>query len=348
MMRHPQFAVLATAGLLFVSGCAMHGVPATAPSHSGTQSIISTHPDAGRFASSNFSEFKIPTHRSQPNGITLGPDSAIWFTEHLANKIGRVDSSGVFTEFAIPTANSRPVAIVTGPDGNLWFTENADKVGKVTTAGVFTEYQMPLHSEPGDIAVGPDGNLWFTEIYRNRIGKLTTSGALTEYKLPAPSKKPSFITTGPDNNVWFTEIAGNNIGRITPSGRIKEYPLPTPNSLPSGIANSDGVLWVCEFNKSVIARIDPNTGSILEFPTVTPNAGPLDIVSGPSDDPTGAIYFTEQSANNIASISKMNGAVTEVAMPTAGVQPFFLTVGADSDLWISEVKGNNIARYFGI
>jgi streptogramin lyase len=35
-------------------------------------------------------EFPIPTPDSGPEGIALGPDGAIWFTENTGNKIGRL------------------------------------------------------------------------------------------------------------------------------------------------------------------------------------------------------------------------------------------------------------------
>ena len=68
-------------------------------------------------------EFPVPTASSDPDGITAGPDGALWFTETAANKIGRMTTDGTFTEIAIPTAKSFPQGITTGPDGALWFTE---------------------------------------------------------------------------------------------------------------------------------------------------------------------------------------------------------------------------------
>ena len=39
---------------------------------------------------STISEFPPPTGDSGPAGITLGPDGNLWFTEYIANKIGRI------------------------------------------------------------------------------------------------------------------------------------------------------------------------------------------------------------------------------------------------------------------
>ena len=36
------------------------------------------------------SEFPVPTLSSDVTDITAGPDGNLWFTEHAANKIGRI------------------------------------------------------------------------------------------------------------------------------------------------------------------------------------------------------------------------------------------------------------------
>ena len=53
-------------------------------------------------------EYPIPTPAGVPDGITAGPDGALWFIEYAGNKIGRITTAGVITEFPIPTANSHP------------------------------------------------------------------------------------------------------------------------------------------------------------------------------------------------------------------------------------------------
>ena len=70
-------------------------------------------------------EFPLPTAVSQPAGITVGPDGALWFTEENGHKIGRITTAGHITEYPIPTVPSAPSEITTGPDGALWFTESA-------------------------------------------------------------------------------------------------------------------------------------------------------------------------------------------------------------------------------
>jgi hypothetical protein len=124
-----------------------------------------------------FTEFPIPTAGSQPSGITVGPDGALWFTETSGNNIGRITTAGVVKEFPIRTAYSSPSGITAGPDGALWFTETSgNNIGRITTAGVITnEFPIPTAaSGPSGITTGPDGALWFTEAGGNKIGRLAS------------------------------------------------------------------------------------------------------------------------------------------------------------------------------
>jgi virginiamycin B lyase len=99
---------------------------------------------AGRALALTFTEFPIPAGPSGPDGITTGPDGALWFTETGANQIGRITTAGVITKFKIPTAGSEPVNITTGPDGALWFTEYfVNQIGRITADGVITEFNIP-------------------------------------------------------------------------------------------------------------------------------------------------------------------------------------------------------------
>src|SRR5713226_10130556 len=68
-------------------------------------------------------EYAIPTAGSAPQGIVTGPDSALWFTESDAGKIGRVTTGGAITEYTVPTGCPCTALIAAGPDGALWFTD---------------------------------------------------------------------------------------------------------------------------------------------------------------------------------------------------------------------------------
>ncbi len=185
-------------------------------------------------ATSAITEYPVPTAGGFPDGITTGPDGALWFVENQRSKVGRLTTSGSFSEFAIPIVESYPWEITTGPDGALWFTEfRGGAVGRITTAGAVNEFRPPPfpteYSGPHGITVGPDGALWFTEEVRSGIGRITTAGQMTEFPIPTSLSGPWGITLGPDGALWFTEFSADKIGRITTAeGNV--YPAPVHRS----------------------------------------------------------------------------------------------------------------------
>jgi len=256
--------------------------------------------------------FNPPSFSSFNNGIALGADGNLWFTEQ-AGIIGRITPMGQITEFPLPGTfpSPYPGAIAAGPDGNLWFTETAvvdtgavGRIGRITTAGVITEFPVTAIMSSGTavtlsgIAAGPDGNLWFTKTGENKIGRITTAGVATEFPVPTPGSGLSLITAGPDGSLWFTEAAGQ-IGRITTSGIVTEFPIPSVLASgftmgPSGITvGPDGNIWFTEFLNSTVGRITPS-GVMTESPFPSWRA-PHGIAAGPD----GNLWLAVQAAPDL-------------------------------------------------
>lgn len=160
-------------------------------------------------------EFSVPTPASGPNGITVGPDGALWFTENVGNKIGRITIDGSITEFPIPTPDAAAIGIAAGTDGNLWFTEQlGQRIGRITPSGEITEFPLPAGGNPVRITSGPDRALWFTEVRGHRIGRIDTDGTITELPL-ASDVFPIGIANGPfGEDVYFGALGANIIGKV--------------------------------------------------------------------------------------------------------------------------------------
>jgi virginiamycin B lyase len=306
----------------------------------------------------SFAEFSIPTgNTSHPQGITTGPDGAVWFVETSTStgqpKIGRIDVTGGFKEYSNLPAGTQPQQIVAGPDGNLYFT-GGNYIGQMTPAGVLTQFVVPLPNgvstaSTTGIAVGHDGNIWFAEAAPgvNAIGALSTSGNFsvvpgTPISIPtninSEGSIPTWLTLGPDNNIWFTEQLGNKIGTVR-SGAITEYSIPTANSEPFGIASDGTNLWFTERNTGKVAKITTG-GTITEYLLTNPTtAAPLGITLGPD----GAMWFTEEGSNKIGRITT-GGTLSEYTIPTANSGAYAITEGPDRALWFTEDLAGAIGR----
>ena len=310
-----------------------------------------------------------------PIGITLGPDSALWFAG-VPGEMGRITTAGVVTEFTVPDipvpgASSStpatvvtPYAITTGPDGALWFTGASNEIGRITTAGVVTEFKAvaagpPLFGAPPTpqaIMVGPDGALWFAGVPGN-IGRITTTGVFTEFAVPGTFDHAGGLTLGPDGNLWFTESEDGvtlgqqpAVGEITPSGVTKLFPLPQGTTLdPSrGVAvdpgvitpGPDGALWFTEHG--AIGRVTTD-GTIQQFPLTTPGASVADITSGTD----GALWFSEvipiEDLPATYSIGRITttGAITEYPLANA-TDIGGITAGPGGKIYFTEQVQNPV------
>jgi streptogramin lyase len=297
----------------------------------GTDEVFNTEPE--------IIEYALP-EKSDPTGITAGPDGNIWFVEGTASKIGKITTSGTVTEYSLP-AGSHPWEIAPGPNGEkaLWFTEwGKGRIGKITTSGTVTEYSLPSEkSAPEGIATGPDGNMWFAAPGSDVIGKITPSGTITEYAVNAALR----IVAGPDGNMWFTNPVYSKIGKMTTSGVITEYSLPSGSEPVAITVGPDNNLW---FENQGTVKIGKMTtsGVITEY-SVPNNGEPYEkSFYGLAAGPDGNVWFAYEGTNKIGKMTT-SGAVTEYSLP-ARSYPSNITAGPDKNIWFTNSGTSKIGK----
>jgi virginiamycin B lyase len=179
----------------------------------------------GRFITTNgaIKEFKNPPDVINPEGIALGPDGNIWFTDWGNDRIARRElATGVTTTFPLSLLDT-PHAITAGPDLAMWFTSYQNGyVGRITSDGNIIRFQTG-DNLPWGITTGPYGAMWFLEGRPTNcnIVRMELGGALRRFAL-APHSDPREMVTGPDNALWFTIPGRNRIGRMryTTAGNV--------------------------------------------------------------------------------------------------------------------------------
>jgi streptogramin lyase len=288
---------------------------------------------------------------SGANGITVGPDSALWFTTldvPGGNLIGSITTVGAID--SVPSANALTKTngselptggdITPGPDGNMWMAQrDANTVGEITIGGASQSTYVPptANSGPAQITAGPDGTLWFTEATASQIAHVAPGGAMLEFPTPTPNAYPLGISSGPGNFVFFTEALANKIGYISTDGTVSaDLSIPTAGAVPTSIVlGVDYAFWFTEYGANKIGRLD-FSGNFTEFPvTSTPTA----ITVGPD----GALYFTE-SAGGLVGRLTIAGALNEYAVPDGNSSPTGIVAGPDGALWFTESATSTIGR----
>jgi virginiamycin B lyase len=284
--------------------------------------------------------YPVPTPNSALNGICVGPDGRIWFTEVFADKIGAITTEGELSEFAL-SALSLPDSIIAGSDAALWFTERTGRIGRITTSGTITEFE--LGAGPRGIALGSDGNLWFTEL-DGRIGRITPDGGITQFSIPS-GDEPWHIAAGPDGNLWFTENVGlavrsgggaaapeqGAIGRITPEGEISEFPVTELQLLGDISSGPDHRLWFTAAGG--IGRIS-TSGVVEEFPFSTADTFGTAIARGPNGD----MWFSKLrfvSGGVIQTIDRMKLDGQTEEFPASVAFGTAIVTGLDRNVWFT-------------
>jgi virginiamycin B lyase len=253
-------------------------------------------------------EWAVPTKGAHPHDPAVGTDGALWFTEQMVNKIGRLDpKSGAFKEYPLKVENSGPHGLVADREGNIWFTGN------------FAGY----------------------------IGKLDPrTGTVTEYKMPESGiDDPHTAVFDAQGTLWFTAQVANVVGRLDPrTGKIEVRHVPTKNSHPYGIAtNSQGVPFFCEFDSNKMAKIDPKTMEITEYP-LAETARPRRMAIDANDN----VYFTDFRSGNLGRLDPASGAVKMWPSPGGpGSDPYGIAITPDGMVWYSEsgVKPNTLIQF---
>ncbi len=199
-----------------------------------------------------------------PQGIDLGPDGAVWFTEAVENRIGRLtpdvtrpfaSSTLSISHFKIPSSvsvidaklgdapvpTSAPHSLSVDRLGRVWFSEEATgKLGLLDPAAAHpgtTDGMREIALErnefggpplPADIAVDRAGTVFWGDEYGDVVGSATTAG-------PGPTWRPAerqSLTDAPEpdsnGDLWFSETGATLLTRI----RGVTAGLPRPGALP--------------------------------------------------------------------------------------------------------------------
>ena len=112
--------------------------------------------------------------------------------------------------------------------------------------------------------LGPDNNgyVWNGLWTSNAVAKFAPDGTMVsgfpKYSLGNGNR--GVVVTPVDNNVWVANSYSNNVMRLDNSGNLIKYI--GVGGQPTGVTvDSNGKVWVTDFDSSDVRRIDPNAGT---------------------------------------------------------------------------------------
>lgn len=203
-----------------------------------------------------------PAIEASAKAVQLDPDT-IWFTEPSKKSIAHL-SGGVVHEIPL-TSGHTPTLLNFATGTTMVFATQEGTIGLVSDNGV-TEYTPPSNSPIGGVGFEqyPGSDIIFTQPALGTVSEMNMSGYFTSFTLPAGAAPGAVGML----NSYFVDPGTNSIGIVSSTGGAQEFPLPTAGSQPSSIAWGPGsTLWITEAGAKRVARMDPQTHTIVEYPT---------------------------------------------------------------------------------
>ena len=192
----------------------------------------------------------------------------MWYTAQDSGELGWLDpETGDVREVALGVG-SAPHGVIVGPDGAPWITDGGQNAIVRVDPETSAVEVFPLPSSAPDAnlntaAFDGDGVLWFTG-QAGWYGRLDPASGMVEV-FPAPRGiGPYGITATPDGEIYYSSLAGSYLGEVDrSSGEVRVIDPPTAGAgLRRVWSDSQGRLWVSEWNAGQVGVYDPATDSL--------------------------------------------------------------------------------------
>jgi virginiamycin B lyase len=281
-------------------------------------------------------EFSVPSG-SRPHDVAPASDGTVWYTAQGSGAVGWLDPSTNQTHHIALGQGSAPHGIIVGPDGSPWVTDGG--LNALVRVDAVTEkvQVFPLPEDTGYANLNTatfdhNGTLWFTG-QSGIYGRLDPSlGQLEIFDAPR-GRGPYGISTTPDGSVYYASLAGSYIARINlETGAATVLEPPTPNQGARRVwPDSQGRVWVSEWNAGQVAVYDPTTQEWKEWPLPGDNPMPYAVYVDRQD----MVWLSDFAANALVRFDPMKETfkVFSLPSPEANVRQI---LGRPGEVWGAE------------
>jgi len=280
-------------------------------------------------------EFDVP-EGSRPHDVAPAPNGVVWYTAQETGELGRLNPRTGATRHISLGEGSAPHGVIIGPDGAPWITDGGlNAIVRVDPKSErVTRFPLPdggytnLNTATFDDA----GVLWFTG-QTGIYGRLNPrSGTVETWDSPGGAG-PYGIATTPDGNVYYASLAGSHIARIgRPSGRATVIEPPTEGQGARRIwSDSQGRLWVSEWNAGRLGMFNPATSRWREWPLPGDTPQPYAVYVDEDDK----VWVTDFGANAIHRFNPETERFRTVKIPSRGADVRQL-LGRPGEVWGAE------------
>jgi virginiamycin B lyase len=281
-------------------------------------------------------EYPVPP-RSHPHDVAPAPDGSVWYTAQASGELGRLDPATGETRHIPLGAGSSPHGVIVGPDGAPWITDSG--LNAIVRVDPATEevQRFPLPDGSGYANLNTasfDGNgvLWFTG-QSGVYGRLDPAVGQVEVFEAPRGRGPYGIATTPGGDVYYASLAGSHIARLdSQTGAATVLEPPTGGQGARRVwSDSQGRVWVSEWNAGQVAVYDPTADSWQEWrlPGDHPQAYAVYV------DEQDMVWLSDFGANALVRFDPGQESFEVFTLPTPGASVRQI-LGRTGEVWAAE------------
>lgn len=281
-------------------------------------------------------EFPVPSG-THPHDVAPAPDGVVWYTAQHTGGLGRFDPETGEDRLIPLGAGSAPHGVIVGPDGAPWITDGGlNAIVRVDPETEEVEV-FPLPAERPNTNLNTasfdgDGILWFTG--QNGIyGRLDPETGEMEVFTAPRGRGPYGITTTPDGEIYYASLAGSHIAHINrETGEATVIEPPTPRQGARRVwSDSEGRLWVSEWDAGQLGMYDPATETWQEWQLPGTNPRPYAVYVDDQD----MVWLSDFSANALVRFDPATETFEAFVLPNAGASVRQI-LGRPGEVWGAE------------
>jgi virginiamycin B lyase len=277
----------------------------------------------------------------------------------LARPTGR-STRAIVTEYELPRPTIEPHDVLVDAQGMVWYSDFGDLfISKFDPKTLrLTEY--PLQKFKSDAPVGnlsldldKKGTLWFDTMFQGSLGNLDPRTEQIKW-YPLASEYNDYrvqlnfvgLRHDVDGKVWTKSVGTQDIFRVDlASGKWERFqPLKAlagngPFSVYQVISDSQNNLWMAEFQKGHLGKIDAKSGAVTWFDTPTVNSRARRMTIDDQD----RIILTEFRGNKVAMFDTKSDRWTEWTAPPF-TYPYRAAIDRNGEIWTGGMHTDRAVR----
>lgn len=215
--------------------------------------------------------YRIRTFNVRPGSgsrdVACNADGTVWFCGQRDGTLNLLDPRDGGLKVIGLGPGAAPHGVVVGPDGAAWVTEGGQNAIARVDAKDHRVQLWKLNGGPDNASLNTpvfdkSGTLWFTG-QGGALGRFDPRTETMQVWDAPRGYGPYGIALTPQGTVWYVSLAGNYLAQIDlASGTPRIVEPPTPQQGARRVwSDSQGRLWISEWNSGNVSMHDPRDGS---------------------------------------------------------------------------------------